>query len=185
MLLDDQAVLRIDCHLRIVADGHLAMGDHRACIGIGERNLSFAAFLQLAHERCAGLTLLAQSGDLGRQRLSAAGAGSILTAVDLVQFSQIALQSCIGRGEIGRQPLAAEVACPTVHRLEPRAVHRQQLSPEQVELAAQHHECAEHRLERGPVVAPEVSDGPKVWMHPAQQPDQLEIAACLRRQAPA
>ena len=109
VLFDDQAVLRIDCHLRVVADGYLAMGDHRARIGIGKRDLPFAALLQLAKERRVGLTLLAQLGDLRRQRVGAAGAGTIFAAVDLVQLSQVSLQSRVGRGEIGRQPLAAEV----------------------------------------------------------------------------
>ena len=58
MLFDDQAVLRIDRHLRIVADGDLAVSDHRARIGIGERDLPFATFLELAEQRDARLALL-------------------------------------------------------------------------------------------------------------------------------
>jgi hypothetical protein len=59
MLLDDQAVLRVNRHLDIVADGHLAMGDHRACIRIGERDLPLATFLQLTEQRRTGLALFA------------------------------------------------------------------------------------------------------------------------------
>jgi hypothetical protein len=52
-----------------------------------------------------------------------------------------------------------------VDGLEPCAVDRQQLAPEQVEPPAQQHELAEDRPERGAVVAPEVGDG-----HPRRRP---------------
>lgn len=91
VLLDDEAVLSIDCHLRVVADGHLAMGDHRARIGVGKRDLPFATLLQLTEQRRTDLTLLAQFGDLRRQSVGAAGAGTIFAAVDLVQLGQVAL----------------------------------------------------------------------------------------------
>jgi hypothetical protein len=41
MLFEDQAMLCIDCHLRIVADGHLTMAEHSARIGIVKRDLPF------------------------------------------------------------------------------------------------------------------------------------------------
>ena len=55
--------------------------------------------------------------------------------------------------------------------------HPQQLAPERVELATQYRERAEHRLECGAVVTPEIGDGLEVGPQPAQQPDQLEIAS--------
>ncbi len=42
MLLDDQLVLRIHGHLRVVAHADLGAGRHSARIGVGKRNLAFA-----------------------------------------------------------------------------------------------------------------------------------------------
>lgn len=193
MLLDDQLVLGqlvlgVDRHLRIVADGRLGPRDHRAGVGIGERDLAFAAGLQPFEQRSAGLAPRAHPGDLVRQRLfasAASAAGAILAAVDLVQLGQIALQPRVGRGDLPGQLLAREVAVAAVDRLQPRAVHRQQFAPEQIELAAQDDKGPEHRLEGGSVVAPEVRDGLEVRPQTAQQPDHLQIAQGLGFETPA
>jgi hypothetical protein len=136
MLLDDELVLGIDRHLRIVADGRLAMRHHRARVGIGKRDLALAAGLQLVQHRLADLAPLTHLGDLGRKRLGRPDTTVILAAVDIVQLRQIALQSLVGRLEVRLQFRPCEVARLAVHRLQPRAIHRQQFAPEQIELTA-------------------------------------------------
>ena len=71
VLFDDQLVLRIDRHLRVVADRGLLARDHRARIGVGQRNLALAAGGQLAQHCLLRLPLLAHPGDLCGQRLAA------------------------------------------------------------------------------------------------------------------
>jgi hypothetical protein len=78
-----------------------------------------------------------------------------------------------------------EVSGLVVDRLDARAVHRQELAPEQVELTTQHHELAEYRFEGGTVVTTEVGDGLEVRLEVPQQPDDLDIAVCLGFKAPA
>jgi hypothetical protein len=48
-----------------------------------------------------------------------------------------------------------KVAVFIVDRLDARAIHRQQLAPEKIELPAQQRELAEHGAEGGSIVAPE------------------------------
>ena len=81
--------------------------------------------------------------------------------------------------------VSREVAVLVVDRLDPGAVDRQQLPAEQVELPAQQHEFAEHRLESCAVVAPEIGDGLEVRLQVPQQPDHFEVATGLRLQPPA
>lgn len=123
--------------------------------------------------------------DLGRQCLAPSGRAGFLTAVGIVELRQVFFEPFVSGLDVLVELGLGEVARPAVHRLQPRAVHRQQLAPEQVELATQHHERAEHRLERGAVVAAEVGDGLEVGPQPAQQPDHLQIARRLGFQATA
>ena len=62
----------------------------------------------------------------------------------------------LGQGDLG------EVAILAVDRLDPGAVHGEQLAPEQVKLPAQQHEFPEHLAEGRAVVAAKVGDGLEV-----------------------
>ena len=72
-----------------------------------------------------------------------------------------------------------------VDRLDPGAVHRDQLAPKQVEFAAQQHERAEDLPEGMTVVAAEVGNGLEVGLEVAKQPDHLNVPPRLCLQAPA
>jgi hypothetical protein len=181
----DQLVLRVDRHLRVVADNGLLTRDHRARIGVAQRDLALTAGGQLVQHRLLRLPPLAHPGDLCRQCLAAPRPMAILAAVDGIQLGQVSIDPLVGRGDVPGQLVAGEVASRIVDRLQPGAVHCQQLASEQVELAAQDDEGAEHGFERAPVVATEVGDGLVVRPQPAQQPDQLEVPRRLRFQSPA
>jgi hypothetical protein len=86
--------------------------------------------------------------------------------------------------ELG-QRCSREVAVLVVDGLDPRAVDRQQLSAEQVELPTQQDKFAEYRAESRAVVAPEIGDGLEVRLQVPQQPDHFEVATGLRFQPPA
>jgi len=92
---------------------------------------------------------------------------------------QVVSQALVGLADEPLERGAGEVAVLVVDRLEPRAIHRQQLAAEQVEPPAQQHELAEDRLERGAVGAPEVGDGLEVGFQAPQQPDHLDVAVGL------
>ena len=185
MLFGDQFVLRIDRDLSVIADADLGMGCHRASVRVGERNLALAAGLQLLQHRLVDLTLFAHLRDLRRQCIAPSGRASLLAAVGVIQLREVFIEPLVGGLDVLVELGFREVALAAVHRLQPRAVHRQQLAPEQVELAAQEHEGAEDRLERGTVVAAEVGDGLEVRPQPAQQPDHLQVAYRFRLQATA
>jgi len=55
MLFHDQLVLRINRHLRVVADRGLCMRDYCTCIRVGLRDLIFAAGVQLLQRRLLSL----------------------------------------------------------------------------------------------------------------------------------
>src|SRR4029077_20780993 len=63
-----------------------------------------------------------------------------------------------------------------VDRLDPRAIHRQQLPAKKVQLATEQYKFTEDLAEGDAVVAPEVSDGLEVRLQVPQQPDHLDIA---------
>ena len=78
-----------------------------------------------------------------------------------------------------------EIAIFVVDGLDPRAIHRQQLSAKQVQLATQQHKFTEHLAEGIAVVPPEVSDGFEIRLQVPQQPDHLDIAVSLGLQPTA
>ena len=101
------------------------------------------------------------------------------------EVSQVAGQPLVGVAQHGLELLAREVALVAVDGLEPSAVDGQQLTTEEIQLTAEHHEVAKGRFEGGRVLAPKVGDGLEVGAQPAQQPDHLQVAAALRFQPSA
>src|SRR4051812_4547343 len=86
-------------------------------------------------------------------------ANPALFGIALVQAAEIVSQARIRLGDKPGQGRAREVAVLVADRLDPGAVHRKQLAPEQVEFAAQQHERAEDLPEGLAIVAAEVGNG--------------------------
>jgi hypothetical protein len=80
-----------------------------------------------------------------------------------------------GFDELG-QGRPHEIAVLVVDRLDPRAIHREQLPAKQVQLATEQHKFTEHLAEGVAVVAPEVGDRLEVRLQAPQQPDHLDVA---------
>ena len=97
-------------------------------------------------------------------------------SVTLVKALKVIVERGVSRLDELGQRRAGEVAVLVVHCLDPRAVYREQLAAEQVQIAAQQHEPAEHLAEGMAVVAAEVSDGLEVRLQVTQQPDHLDVA---------
>ena len=95
-------------------------------------------------------------GQLAAAAIRAGVAGPLLVGVARVEPLHVLGQPLVRRADARRQRAAREVAVLVVHRLDPRAVDREEPAAEQVEPAAQNHELAEHRADGGPVLAPEV-----------------------------
>src|SRR4051812_34046506 len=95
--------------------------------------------------------------------------------IALVQAAEIVGQARIRLGDKPGQGGTGEVAVLVVDRLDPGAVHRDQLAPKQVEFAAQQHERAEDLPEGMTVVAAEVGNGFEVGLEVAKQPDHLNV----------
>jgi hypothetical protein len=72
-----------------------------------------------------------------------------------------------------RQRRAGEVAVLVVDRLDPGAVHRQQLPAIQVQLTTEQHELAKDRAKRVAVSGTEIGDGLEVGLQVSQQPSLL------------
>lgn len=66
-----------------------------------------------------------------------------------------------------------------------RAIDRQQLPSEQIELPAQDDKLPEHLPEGRPVHTAEIGDGAEIRLQVPQQPDHLDIAMGLGFQPPA
>jgi hypothetical protein len=69
-----------------------------------------------------------------------------------------------------------EIAVLVVDCFDARAVNRQQLAPEQIEITAQDHELPENLLEGGAICAPKIGDRLEVGLQCPHQPKDLNIA---------
>ena len=85
-----------------------------------------------------------------------------LLGVARVEPFQIIFQLLVGGLDEFLQRSRREVPVLVVDRLDARAVHRQQLAPEQIKPPAQDHELPKNLFERGAIVAPEIGDGLEV-----------------------
>ena len=105
--------------------------------------------------------------------------------IGLVHLVEVAFQLVVDALQVPLQRGSREVAVTVVHRLDARAVHRDQLAPVQVKFSAQPHELPKDLPEGAPVVAAEVGDRLEVGAKLTQQPDHLQVAVRLDLQAPA
>ena len=110
---------------------------------------------------------------------------NLIILVGVIQLLEILRHALVTLGHRHGELGFGEVALPAVHGLDPRAVNRDQLTSEQIELPAQHHKFPEYLTKRRPVVAPEIRDRLEVWRQAAQQPDHFEIAPRFDLQAAA
>src|SRR3954467_2345377 len=117
----------------------------------------------IAWQRAAGT----DRGDLLGQALPPRACGRRLCPVALVEALQIVVELGVGPLDERGQRGPREVAVLVVDRLEPRAVDRQQLAPEQVEFPAQQHQRAKDLPEGMTVVAAEVGNGLEVGLEVA------------------
>ena len=128
---------------------------------------------------------LADRGDLLGQILDPRATRCALAGIAPVQTLQVIVKLGVGEFDELGQRCAGEVAILVVDRLDPRAVHCQQLATEQIQLLAEQHELTEHWAEGLAVIAAEISDGLEVGLQVTQQPDDLDIAVGLGFQAAA
>ena len=128
---------------------------------------------------------LADRSDLLGQVLHPRAAGALLGGIAGVEALEVVVELGVGELDELGQRRPREIAVLVVHRLDPRAVYRQQLAAEQVQLPAQQHELTEHRTEGLAVVAAEIGDGLEVGLQMPQQPDHLDVAVGLGFKPPA
>src|SRR5690349_12024239 len=72
-----------------------------------------------------------------------------------------------------------------VEGFEAAAINGHQFGPKEIHLAAKQIEVSKQWLKGVPVLLAEISDSFEIRIHPAQQPDQLQIAPRLGFQPPA
>ena len=142
-----------------------------------------AGSVQFGQQRRVPLAPLTKGRDLLGEMSSPGPANPALFGIALVQAAEIVSQARIRLGDKPGQGRAREVAVLVVDRLDPGAVHRDQLAPEQVEFAAQQHERAEDLPEGVAIVTAEVGNGLEVGLEVAKKPDHLEVPPrlCLER----
>src|SRR3954471_11699381 len=175
ILLDEQLVLGINRDLDVVAHGDTGMCRHGAAVGVSQRNLVLASSVQFGQKHRVSLTPLTKGRDLLGEMGGPGPANPALLGIALVQAAEIVGQARIRLGHKPGQGGTGEVAVLVVDRLDPGAVHRDQLAPKQVEFAAQQHERAEDLPEGMTVVAAEVGNGFEVRLEVAKQPDHLNV----------
>ena len=181
-------MLRIHGKLDIIADADLGHARHGAGIRIGQRYLVPAGAVQfLQHSLVAG-AFIPDRRDLLRELAAgtaAAAANTLLLGIAVIEALHVVGKLLVSLAEKLRQCSAGEVAVLVVHRLDTRAIDRQQLPPEQVELAAQDDELAEHLPEGRTVDPPKGGYGAEVRLQAPEQPDRLDVAMRLRLQTTA
>ena len=136
LLLDDQLVLGINGDLHVVAHRNMRMRRHRSAVGVGERDLALARLVQLRQHLLVPLTPLPNCGDLLGQVLDPRATCCAFGRIAPVEALKIVLKLGVsGFDELGqRRP--REIAILVVNRLDPGAIHGQQLPAKQVQLAA-------------------------------------------------
>ena len=185
LLLDDQLVLGVDRDLHVVAHRNMGMRRHRSAVGVGERDLALPRLVQLRQHVLVALTPLPNRGYLLSQVLDPRAACWALRGIALVEALKIVLELGVGGFDELGQGRPGEIAILVVDRLDPRAIHCEQLPAKQVQLATEEHKFSEHMAEGISVVAPKVSDRLEVWLQVPQQPDHLDIAMGLSLQPAA
>jgi hypothetical protein len=184
----DQVMLGVDRGLHVVAhDARAAAArGHRACIGVGQRQLLIRLRPRVARPTSSSFFICSRTVaifSLSRSTLASGTSDGSRSADRAPTGSAAMLCSicCCRAFELVRR----EVLVAIVHCLELAAVDRHQRLLEQAELAAQQHELPARVADRHPVVAAEVGDRLEVRRQAPGQPDQLEVALALALQAPA
>jgi hypothetical protein len=155
------------------------MRRHRSAVGVGERNLALPRLVQFRQHVFVPLTPLANRGYLLGQVLDPRAACRTLRGVAPVEALKIVLELGVGGFDEPGQGRPREIAILVVDRLDPRAIHCEQLPAKQVQLPTQQHKFAEHVAQGISVVAPKVGDRLQVGLQVPQQPDHLDIARRL------
>src|SRR4051812_16026084 len=91
-----------------------------------------------------------------------------LSAASPCQTLEIVVQLRVGLADERGQRRAREVTILVVDRLDPGAIHRDQLPPKQVQLTAQQNELPEHSSKGSAVVTAEVGNGLEVGLEVAK-----------------
>ena len=185
LLLDDQLVLGVDSDLHVVAHRNMRMRRHRSAVGVGKRDLALPRLVQFRQHVLVPFTPLPKRGDLLSQVLDPRAACCALRGVALVEALKIVLELGVGGFDELGQGRPGEIAILVVDRLDPRAIHCEQLPAKQVQLATEQHKFSEHVAEGISVVAPKVSNRLEVRLQMSQQPDHLDIAMGLSLQPTA
>src|SRR3954451_14056019 len=148
-------------------------------------NLVFSVAVQLGQHLLAAFPPTPDRGDLLGQVLDPGPGGAGFSCISMVEPLQVVLELGVGETDELCQGGSRKVAILVVDSLDPGAVDGEQLLAEQVQLAAQQHELAEHRAEDLAVDAAEIRYGLKVGLQMPQQPDHLDIAVGLASKAAA
>src|SRR3954447_11663364 len=185
LLLDNQFVLGVNGDLRVVADRDTRVGGHRSAVGVGHRDLALPGAVELGQHLLAAVTPTPDRGDLLRQVLDPGAGGAGFSRVSMVEPLQVVVELGVGKTDELRQGGSRKVTILVVNSLDPGAVDGEQLLAEQVQLAAQQHELAEHWAEGLVVDAAEIRYGLEVGLQMAEKPDHLDSAVGLGFQAAA
>ena len=174
--------------LDVVTDTDLGHTRHGAGIRIGQPDLFLAGLVQFIRQRLIPLAF--DRGYLFREIAIAAAGTAIVAGFLLLHIAFIERLYIIGQFLVGfvyefRESAPGEVAILVVHRLDARAIYRQQFPPHKVELSAQDDKFPEHLFEGRPVHTAKIGDGAEVGLQVPQQPDHFDVAMGLCLQPPA
>jgi len=99
----------------------------------------------------------------------------LLSRITGIQALEVVVELGIRQPDEFGKRRACEIAILVVHALDTRPIHGQEFPAEQLQLAAQQNEFAEHQAEGLAVVAAEIGDGLEVGLQVPQQPNHLDL----------
>src|SRR4051812_39112410 len=131
-------------------------------LAVGERDLAFSGAVELGQHLLAAVTPTPDRGDLPGQVLDPGAGGAGFSCISVVEPLQVVVELGVGKTDELLQGRSRKVTVLVVDSLDPGAVNSEQLLAEQVQLAAQQHELAEHRTEGLVIDAAEIRYGLEV-----------------------
>src|SRR5690554_716159 len=184
---DDDMMLGVNGRLDVVANdaAMIAAGCHGAGIRIGERYLLIGSRLQLPANRIEFPEPTAQRGQSLPQVLNARRRRAGLRIVGFFELGKIAGDALFDMGLPARKLALGVVLLVRVHGPKPRTVNGNHAPASQAKRAANGNKALACDLDRAAIVAAEVGNGLEVRHQLADQPHQLDIAACLTLELPA
>src|SRR5690554_3847537 len=184
---DDDMMLGVNGRLDVVANdaAMIAAGCHGAGIRIGERYLLIGSRLQLPANRIEFPEPTAQRGQSLPQVLNARRRRAGLRIVGFFELGKIAGDALFDMGLPARKLALGVVLLVRVHGPKPRTVNGNHAPANQAKRAANGNKALACDLDRAAIVAAEVGNGLEVRHQLADQPHQLDIAACLTLELPA